>query len=101
MAPADKTQSLVRVETADGDDGSSRQPPGSTRRRAGSTTPQSGDDGEQRQLDEFVDDGQCSAIAVTTSERCQRDALCGVEYCPIHMKQISDSKGDENGSRRF
>jgi hypothetical protein len=42
---------------------------------------------EQRRIDEFVtdDDEKCAAISVSTSERCQRDALAGVEYCAIHL----------------
>ena len=40
---------------------------------------------EQRRIDEYVAPERCAAIAVSTSERCQRDALAGVDYCAIHL----------------
>jgi len=32
---------------------------------------------------------QCQAIAVSTSQRCERDALPGVAYCPLHLEDAA------------
>lgn len=43
--------------------------------------------GEQRRIDDFVDidSDRCVAIAASTSKRCERDSLAGVDYCAIHL----------------
>jgi 16S rRNA U1498 N3-methylase RsmE len=50
------------------------------------TVPPSGQ--RQLSLDEFADIEQCTAIAESTSEQCQRDALPGVPYCPLHLDAL-------------
>jgi len=40
------------------------------------------------------DPGQCKAIAVSTSSRCERDALAGVAYCTLHLDRAN---GDFTG----
>lgn len=58
--------------------------------------------GEQRRIDEFTGageqvhepNGRCKAIAVSTSERCERDALAGVDYCAVHIpREKPDKRG--------
>ncbi|MDQ2072808.1 hypothetical protein RBH20_09705 [Haloarcula sp. H-GB4] len=34
--------------------------------------------------------GQCKAIAVSTSQRCERDALPGVVYCTLHLDRVGE-----------
>jgi len=41
--------------------------------------------GEQRRLCEFGDSGRCHEVAVSTGERCERDAVGGTGYCPLHL----------------
>lgn len=33
-------------------------------------------------------DERCAAIAVSTEERCQRNAVDGTDYCPYHFENI-------------
>ncbi|MBV0900160.1 hypothetical protein [Haloarcula salina] len=49
-------------------------------------------DERQLRLDEFT--GQCKAIAVSTSERCERDALAGVAYCTLHLDHAGEDITD-------
>ena len=40
---------------------------------------------DERQVRIEDNSGQCQAIAVSTSERCQHDALPGIDYCAQHI----------------
>lgn len=40
---------------------------------------------QQKTLEEFTDPERCQAIAISTDEQCERDALAGVPYCPEHF----------------
>ncbi|PSP83304.1 hypothetical protein BRC96_09005 [Halobacteriales archaeon QS_6_64_34] len=42
-------------------------------------------DEQQLRLEDYRN--QCQAIAVSTSERCQHDALSGIDYCAQHIEQ--------------
>ncbi|MGB9931567.1 hypothetical protein [Haloarcula amylolytica] len=33
---------------------------------------------------------QCQAIAVSTSQQCQHDALSGIRYCADHIELVDD-----------
>jgi hypothetical protein len=90
MAADGKTRCLVRVENPDGEGGSQPSNQGVVCRKAGSTQPQSAAEVEQQQLDEYVDDGRCSAISVSTDERCEKDALAGSAYCGTHYHLRSE-----------
>ncbi|MDS0220894.1 hypothetical protein NDI54_05935 [Haloarcula sp. S1AR25-5A] len=37
-----------------------------------------------------TDTVECQAIAVSTSQRCERDALAGVAYCPLHLDRVDE-----------
>jgi hypothetical protein len=52
---------------------------------------EAGEADRQRRLPEFVDEGRCQAIAVSTGERCRQDALLGAEYCPDHFPDPDES----------
>jgi hypothetical protein len=47
--------------------------------------------GQQQDIEEYASDDddrdRCAAISASTSERCQRAALPGLEYCGIHFHQ--------------
>lgn len=53
---------------------------------SGSRGPSAPDDEPQ----DCLETGQCQAIAVSTSQQCQHDALSGIRYCADHIELVDD-----------
>lgn len=58
----------------------------------------SSDGTEQTALDRFTSPQRCAAISVSTSKRCEHDALPGVPYCADHYDRLDDVDATETST---